>query len=139
MQVPQNQFPSFFPNMCFYEMFRFECGDWKWGNFKQHCNKEYRMGETCGMKLVLETYSQPSKCRLCEKYHTKLRKREAECDRIKRWQSEGKNPASVEKAYANVTQLDDEINALYSEIHKRRTNITSQRAPDYNYSQYASY
>jgi hypothetical protein len=132
MQVPQNQFPSFFPNMCFYEMFRFECGDWKWGNFKQHCNKEYRMGETCGMKLVQDTYHQQSKCRLCEKYDTKLRKREAECQRIKRWEAEGKNPASVEKAYATVHSLDEEIRNLYSEIYKRRNNINSQRAPEYS-------
>lgn len=119
--------------MCFYEMFRFECGDWKWGNFKQHCNKEYRMGETCGMKLVLETFEQPNKCRLCEKYHTKLRKREAECTRIKRWESESKNPASVEKAYQNIRSLDAEIQSLYGEITTRRTNISGSRASNQDY------
>jgi hypothetical protein len=119
--------------MCFYELLKFDCGEWKWGNLKQRCNEEYRMGETCGMKLVFETLHQPTKCRLCEKYHTKLRKREAECERIKRWQSEGKSPANAEKAYASVSQLDNEIHALCSEINKRRINSTVQRAPEYSY------
>jgi hypothetical protein len=124
--------------MCFYEMFRFECGDWKWGNFKQHCNKEYRMGETCGMKLVLETFQQPTKCRLCEKYATKIRKRQAECDRIERWQRENKNPASIEKSYANIASLDEEIRLVYDEISARRSNINGTRptAQDYHAGHY---
>ncbi|EMT73999.1 hypothetical protein FOC4_h10017277, partial [Fusarium odoratissimum] len=25
---------------------------WRWGKFREQCNKEYRIGETCGLKLV---------------------------------------------------------------------------------------
>jgi hypothetical protein len=119
--------------MCFYDVYKFECGDWKWGNFRQHCNKEYRMGETCGMKLTLENIHQPTKCRLCEKYDTKLRKRKAECDRIERWQKDGKNPASVEKSYANIASLDEEIRVIYDELSTRRNNIGRTRPQEQAY------
>jgi hypothetical protein len=106
--------------MCFYEQYRFTCGDFKWGNFRQHCNKEYRMGETCGMKLVHDTTMQPTKCKYCEKADTKLRKREAEAERVRRWQQAGTNPASIEKSMDTIKQLDTEIAAIYSEISNRR-------------------
>jgi hypothetical protein len=88
------------------------------------------MGETCGMKLVLDTYQQPNKCRLCEKYDVKLRKREAECERLKLRQSEGKNPCANEKAYTTIAQLDDEIRALYAELYKRRSCYTASSLGD---------
>jgi hypothetical protein len=112
--------------MCFYEQYRFICGDWKWGNFREHCNREYRMGETCGMKLVYQTAQQPSKCKYCEKADTKLRKRQTECDRITRWQREGRNPASIEKSMEIVKQLDSEIQQIYAEISNRRQALGSQ-------------
>jgi glutaredoxin len=120
--------------MCFYEQYRFTCGDFKWGNFRQHCNKEYRMGETCGMKLVDNTTMQPTKCKYCEKADTKLRKREAEAERVVRWQNEGRNPASIEKSMATIKQLDAEISQIYSEISNRRMALGghSQRQPQYS-------
>jgi hypothetical protein len=111
--------------MCFYEQFRFTCGDFKWGSFRLHCNKEYRMGETCGMKLVHSTMMQPTKCKYCEKADTKLRKREAEAERVRRWQEEGTNPASIEKSMDTIRQLDHEILAIYSEISSRRMALAS--------------
>jgi len=95
------------------------------------------MGETCGMKLVMDTHVQPTKCKWCEKAETKLRKREGEVQRVARWQQEGKNPASVEKAMQTIAQLDREIQGIYDEINKRRSNIGGQRpqAPAYDYSQ----
>jgi len=112
--------------MCFYEQYRFTCGDWKWGNFREHCNREYRMGETCGMKLVYQTQQQPSKCKYCEKVDTKLRKRQTECERISRWQREGRNPASIEKSLEMIKQLDYEIQQIYAEISNRRQALGSQ-------------
>jgi len=138
MQVPQEPFPSSYATMCFYEKFNFECGDFKWGNFKQHCNKEYRMGETCGMKLPYEPIQVQQKCRLCERYHTKLRKRQQEVDRIERWTAERKNPASIEKSKDAIKALDVEINEIYNEIYSRRQNLGGRRnvpqVQNYNYS-----
>jgi hypothetical protein len=138
--------------MCFYDCNRYACGDWKWGNMKQQCNKEYRMGEVCGMKLTHETISLPNNCRLCEKLQTKMRKRETECERLRRWQASNSNPASQEKAYATIAALDTDIKALYDEIAMRRQNLSGQRPsvqevsfsssyaqPQYDYNSYSGY
>jgi hypothetical protein len=127
--------------MCFYEQYRFTCGDWKWGNFREHCNREYRMGETCGSKLVYHTTHQQSDCKYCEKVKTKLRKREQECARIDRWEREGRNPASIEKSLDTIKQLDSEISAIYNEIANRRQALgaLSNRQQQPQQQQYAAY
>ncbi|KAI1623697.1 hypothetical protein EDD37DRAFT_632216 [Exophiala viscosa] len=38
--------------MCYYARVDYRCGDWKWGNMKQRCPRQHRMGETCGAKLL---------------------------------------------------------------------------------------
>jgi len=98
------------------------------------------MGETCGMKLVDNTTMQPTKCKYCEKADTKLRKRQAEAERVVRWQQEGRNPASIEKSMDTIKQLDTEIAQIYSEISSRRMALGghSQRQPQYASSGYAS-
>jgi len=99
------------------------------------------MGETCGMKLVDTTTPQPNKCKYCEKVDTKLRKREAECERIARWQREGRNPTSIEKSLATIAALDKDIQQLYLEISNRRQAIggQSQRQPQPAYSSSNNY
>ncbi|KAI9735165.1 MAG: hypothetical protein M1834_001753 [Cirrosporium novae-zelandiae] len=106
--------------MCFYDQHRFACGDWKWGHFKQHCNREYRTGETCGMKLVMQTYPVAQKCKICEKLDIKQRKKNQELDRINRWQREPhKFRASIEKAWNTIAELENEIANLNYERQKR--------------------
>jgi hypothetical protein len=112
--------------MCFYEQYRFICGDWKWGDWHHHCNKEYRMGESCGMKLVYQTAQQPTKCKYCEKIDTKLRKRQAEVDHITHYQRNGKNSSAIEKSMNTIKQLDYEIEQLYADISNRRLALGSQ-------------
>jgi hypothetical protein len=114
--------------MCFYDQYVYTCSDFKWGNFREHCNKEYRMGETCGMKLVYQVAKQPSKCKLCERVDTKLRKRQQECDRITRWRSEGRNPASIDKSYETIAVLDSEISQIYGELGRKRQSIGGNQA-----------
>ncbi|CAI6331936.1 unnamed protein product [Periconia digitata] len=110
--------------MCFFDQHRFACGDWKWGHFRQHCAKEYRIGETCGMKLIMQTIAVGQKCRLCEKIETKMRRRATEMDRIARWQREGhKFKASIEKSIDQVRSLDCEIYDLNCERGRRLQGI----------------
>ena len=104
----------------------FVCGDWKWGHFRQHCNREYRTGETCGMKLVHAAYQLTTKCKLCEKIETKFRRRQAEVERYSRWQREGgKFKASMDKSLVIIKEVDDEIRELQMEVAKRRNNVCS--------------
>lgn len=106
--------------MCFFDQHRFACGDWKWGHFRQHCNREYRTGETCGMKLIMQTVPVGQKCKLCDKIETKQRRRSAEVDRIRRWQREGtKFRASIDKSYDLIKELDKDIFDLGSERQRR--------------------
>lgn len=106
--------------MCFFDQHRFACGDWKWGYFRQHCNREYRTGETCGMKLIMQTVPVTQKCKLCDKIDTKQRRRSAELDRINRWKREGnKFRASIDRSTDMIKVLDREIFDLGSERQRR--------------------
>lgn len=112
--------------MCFYDQNIFACGDYKWGNFRQHCNKEYRTGETCGMKLVMQTYPVREKCRICLKIETKQRRIEAELDRIRRWKREGsKFKASIEKSEQIVRELERERSDLINDRKQRARYVES--------------
>lgn len=114
--------------MCFYDQHRYACGDWKWGVFRQHCNKEYRTGETCGMKFVRETLPVQQKCKLCEKVDTKMRRRAAEIERVERWKNEGnKFTASIEKSMEAIKTLETEISVLAEERARRLQGVGSGR------------
>lgn len=113
--------------MCFYDQHRFACGDWKWGHFKQHCNREYRTGETCGMKLVMQTYGLQMKCKTCEKIDTKRRRLQHEQERLQRWAREpNKYSASIEKAVESINILNGEIYTLECERQRRSQAIGHQ-------------
>ncbi|THW22756.1 hypothetical protein D6C98_03198 [Aureobasidium pullulans] len=99
--------------MCFFDQVMWTCGDWKWDRFRQHCNREYRTGETCGMKLVYAVARSNDKCKICQKIDTKLRRRAAEVTKIQRWQSEG--------------NLDQEIYQLQIEKQRKTQAIGKAR------------
>lgn len=110
--------------MCFFDQTLFKCGDYKWGTFRQHCAREYRTGETCGMKLVMNCSEDRAKsCRICEKITTKLSRRQKEVDRINRWKTEKNRSASIEASEAIVDQLDREIRALKMERLEKRNRL----------------
>ena len=68
------------------------------------------MGETCGMKLIMSTVPVGTKCKLCEKIDTKMRRRQAEVERISRWNREGsKFLASIEKSENIIRSLDTHL------------------------------
>ena len=114
--------------MCFYDQTVFGCGDFKWGNCKQQCPREYRSGETCGMKLVMNCYPDNStKCKTCVRIDTVLRKREKECSNIKTWQKDEKagkkRSASIEKAYNAIDDYDAELKKLYNKLTIERQSL----------------
>ena len=98
--------------MCFYEQQIFTCGDHKWGRFRAHCNKEYRTGETCGMKLIFESSRVSSHCPICKKYDVILRKIVQAKDRVQRWESEDINPVSTDKERASIAQWQKELREI---------------------------
>jgi hypothetical protein len=96
--------------MCFFDQQIYQCGDFKWGAFRQHCAKEYRTGETCGMKLVMQNIQVQTKCRNCDKIELKRQRWAAELDRIRRLQQEGR------RNLASIKNLRDAIQFLKAEI-----------------------
>ncbi|KAH8803402.1 hypothetical protein F5884DRAFT_805396 [Xylogone sp. PMI_703] len=99
--------------MCFFDLFQYKCGDRTWGHFRQHCHKEYRTGEVCGMKLVMDTIPHAGKCRTCEKIETKYNRMRNEQELIKRWKKEGSSrKASIAASEDTINHLEQEIREL---------------------------
>lgn len=119
--------------MCYYDNFRYTCGDWKWGNFRQHCQKEYRTGETCGMKMVFQTIQLAETCTMCEKIERKNRRFEKHSSDYQRWSQEPtKFRYSMEKAYEEMKALREEINQLLIDRDARRRMIGNSRRNNNN-------
>ncbi|KAK3944008.1 hypothetical protein QBC46DRAFT_376070 [Diplogelasinospora grovesii] len=106
--------------MCFYEQTRWRCGFWKWGNFRQQCTKEYRIGKTCGLKLVFETGYRQDACKLCGQIAKKQRRLAKMTQDIERWKRDGNRPATVEKTESDLTKVRHSISRIL-EQHTRRT------------------
>lgn len=115
--------------MCYYDNYKFACNDWKWGNFRQHCSREYRIGETCGTKLVFQTIPLAEHCTMCEKLEKKQRRRAKHYADYTRWaqQDPVKYKFSIAKACEDIKSLDDEIYALQGEKASRYKNIGNPR------------
>jgi hypothetical protein len=110
--------------MCYYNQTKFSCGDWAWGNFAAKCNHEYRMGETCGMKLINNTENIQAQCKLCDKIETKYRRLNTEIERLARWRREGGVlKASMERTQNQIKDLEQEIRRLEHDRQMKRMNI----------------
>ncbi|CAG8953608.1 hypothetical protein HYALB_00007447 [Hymenoscyphus albidus] len=114
--------------MCFYDQYRMICNCHKWGHFRQHCSKEYRTGETCGMKLIMNTLEKPEKCKICTKIDTKEGRVRKEQDRINRWVKEEQRGhqrgASIEASQGTIEKLYLEIEELK---YQKSQNMASTR------------
>ncbi|KAK5745098.1 hypothetical protein LTR17_001549 [Elasticomyces elasticus] len=114
--------------MCYYDNYKYQCNDWKWGNFRQHCNAEYRQGETCGMKMVYQTLPLADKCSMCDKIERKQRRLEKHKSDYTRWSAEPqKYRCSMEKAYDEMKALAQEIQRLIGEKQAKYHNVGNPR------------
>ena len=97
--------------MCFFEWTTYACGDFKFGNFKAHCEKEHRIGETCGLKLF-DTYNRSACgeiCGLCNRIRIKNRKIAKTLSDLKRWRKAKRFPTTQEKKQQEIEQTMIEI------------------------------
>ncbi|KAK0255300.1 hypothetical protein LTS09_009687 [Friedmanniomyces endolithicus] len=114
--------------MCFYDNYRFQCGDWKWGNLRKQCEAEYRQGETCGLKTIWTTLPLADKCTMCERIERKQRRFEKHRSDCQRWVVEPqKYRCSIEKAREEMKDLAVEIQRLMAEKHARFNAIGNPR------------
>ena len=94
--------------MCYFDQVVWACGNWKWGRFRQQCNKEYRIGETCGLKLVYERQDEAKKCKVCDQVAKKENRIARTTERMARLR-EWKHLASLERCEEEVASLKDTI------------------------------
>src|SRR5689334_9579724 len=99
--------------MCYFEQTRFACGSWKWGEFRVQCTKEYRTGETCGLKLVFSTNHVSTDCMACISIAKKQRRIKKMTADMERWQREGNRPATLEMTKSEVAELQISISLLW--------------------------
>ncbi|KAL2264548.1 hypothetical protein VTJ83DRAFT_7058 [Remersonia thermophila] len=110
--------------MCYFDHQLWPCGWWRWGSFREQCNKEYRTGETCGLKLIYNTYLEPHPCSKCETMDKKARRIAKMSDDIARWRYEGNRIATIEKTQREIAELNDQIEQLWREHEKRKMSIS---------------
>lgn len=110
--------------MCFYNQKLFDCGCWRWNGFSHRCHKEYRTGETCGLKLVSRADRLNTHCRICEKIEIKERRISAEKERVARWEKDGGNfKASMERSRKVIAGLERDLVWLRSEREERKRTM----------------
>jgi hypothetical protein len=109
--------------MCYYDINEYPCECYKWGHFRQHCSKEYRTGETCGMKLIMNRYQLQEKCKLCLKIETKERTISKQKENVRRWRKESGRKASIEKAEEDMYRLSQDVYRLQCERDAKRDNL----------------
>ncbi|KAK4208192.1 hypothetical protein QBC37DRAFT_250798, partial [Rhypophila decipiens] len=106
--------------MCYFEQSRWACGYWRWGNFRQQCNKEYRTGETCGLKLVYQTTFFEGPCKICDKNKQISRRVAKMYDNIYRWQREAHiSTTTIATEEARIYDLNYQICNLEASHRER--------------------
>ncbi|KAK1675326.1 hypothetical protein BDP55DRAFT_552778 [Colletotrichum godetiae] len=108
--------------MCYFYQTRWVCGYWRWGQFKQQCNKEYRTGETCGLKLVFETITNEDRCKLCYDMDKKYRRLTKMQGDVARWRQEGNRKATVERTDLEIQLVQGQIQDMNNQ-HWTRVNL----------------
>ncbi|RDA89698.1 hypothetical protein CP533_5260 [Ophiocordyceps camponoti-saundersi (nom. inval.)] len=109
--------------MCYFEQTRWRCGYWRWGNFREQCPKEYRMGETCGLKLVYETRVEPDVCKICHDIDKKKRRYDKMCRDVQRWEREGNRNATIERTSDDMKLVQSQIASLRQEHNARLQSL----------------
>jgi hypothetical protein len=109
--------------MCYYDHKLWDCGWWSWDGFREQCNKENHIGETCGLKLVYRNNYPGGDCLRCRRAQVKGRRLDKLLGDVARWRSEGDRPATIERALCRIRVLDMELGRLQAEHDTRKNHI----------------
>ena len=105
--------------MCYFDMTVWHCRYWRWGHFREQCTKEYRMGETCGLKLVYTTRYDAEVCKLCRDIEKKVRRHDKMNRDVQRWQREGNRAATIERTCSDMEEVAEQIERMRDEHDAR--------------------
>ena len=67
------------------------------------------MGETCGLKLVYETYHMKEQCKICIDTQKKQRRLEKMHRDVERWQREGNRSATIERTCDEIAEVEGQL------------------------------
>ncbi|KAK4248241.1 hypothetical protein C7999DRAFT_40522 [Corynascus novoguineensis] len=110
--------------MCYFDQQLWSCGWWKWGRFREQCPKEYRTGETCGLKLIYRTNTEGALCKNCDAIQKKQRRVAKMTEDIKRWRCEGNRRATIEKTEREIGELNHQIQKIWADHELRKNSIS---------------
>ena len=110
--------------MCYFDQIRWACGYWRWSHFREQCDREWRIGETCGLKFVNELHEDPSICKLCSEMERKQRKIDKMEKDIARWRKEGNRQATIERTGEALSHVLQQMRDLQDK-HERDINDIS--------------
>jgi hypothetical protein len=123
--------------MCFYARTDYACGDWKWGNMKERCPREHRIGETCGAKLshIDSNIESPQICKICTEIMAKQRRLAKARTDLARYTTERKLPALAAAKQQEIRDIEQAIMNLNNQrisskhLHSARydNQATAQR------------
>ncbi|KAH7231290.1 uncharacterized protein BKA55DRAFT_654028 [Fusarium redolens] len=106
--------------MCYFDQVVWACGNWRWGKFREQCNKEYRIGETCGLKLVYGRQDEAKDCKICDqvtKKENRIRRTTERMARLHEW-----------KLLASLERCEEEVASLKGEILRLREQHSTHMA-----------
>ncbi|KIM95394.1 hypothetical protein OIDMADRAFT_134003 [Oidiodendron maius Zn] len=99
--------------MCFFDQKVFQCGDWKWGSRREACSKAPAAGDSCRIKLIMNSQHTTEVCSICQYIETKRRRIHRLEANIKRWSENGKSwRASIEAAQQDIRIIDTQCREL---------------------------
>lgn len=106
-----------------------ECGFWRWGQFRQQCNKQHRIGETCGLKLVYDTKREREVCKLCSDMEKKQRRYDRMSRDIDLWSHEGNRFATIERSLGEMQDILGQICRMRGEHDCKIASLGSGADP----------
>ncbi|KAK1656862.1 hypothetical protein BDP55DRAFT_568450 [Colletotrichum godetiae] len=112
--------------MCFFEQSLWACGLFKWGNMRNQCLKEKRIGKTCGLRLIYATTYHKGPCKICQDLSRKSRRVQKMNSDIARWRLDGNRPATIEATGEELRLLQNSVRNLQTR-HLAGTIFGSKR------------
>jgi hypothetical protein len=102
--------------MCYYDLTRWKCGFWRWGQFREHCQVYSPELDACTQRsmMIWQTHEDQEDCKLCKSIEKKQRKTERLGDAIGLWQqgNDEQSAEAIEKAQQEIVEAANAICAL---------------------------
>ena len=91
----------------------FQCGGWKWGSRREACPKAPAAGDSCRIKLIMNSQHTSELCTICRNIETKRRRICSLEANVKRWSEDAQSwMASIEIAKQDIGSIEAQCREL---------------------------